>query len=262
MNQYGLNLRSGLSTAACALACFGSAAAFAGSDPLAIDFEENPAIETGPSLFRDAGPQRAVTADGRVTVNGGVVLGFPTNFPAVDFATSPNVYGTASKSFDPMISELSPNITIDIDSDYTVNRVEGLLFNGVTSPQDYRITALSNGEEVTSQFFEQMPANLSEGNVAFSLISDGAPITQVVFEPEDDAHWDYIIDTLAFNLPIAEAVNFTLAEDPSDGSTVAVLPGSSSGGGQASAVPTPAALPAGLALLGVLAGRRRRETAG
>ena len=59
-----------------------------------VDFETNPALAAGPNIFVALpGPQTIVTAP--ATFTGGVVLGFATFFPAIAFATVPNVYGTA-----------------------------------------------------------------------------------------------------------------------------------------------------------------------
>jgi hypothetical protein len=54
---------------------------------------------------------------------------------------------------------------------------------------------------------DDLSPNSSSGFDIFSLDSKGLPITSVIFSPDlADGEWDYFIDTIAINEPIANAV--------------------------------------------------------
>jgi hypothetical protein len=86
-----------------------------------------PGSPQGPSIYVAVpGPQTIVTTP--ATFSGGVVLGFATFFPAIAFATAPNVYGSADFG-----NHLSNALTIAIDPAFTTTEVSFALFNGETS---------------------------------------------------------------------------------------------------------------------------------
>ena len=151
-----------------------------------VDFEVVPAIATGPSLFSTAGPAQTINVNGVVTFSGGVVLGFPTNFPASPFSTPPNVYGTAKApsfgvSADP---SLSSSLSVSISPILGATTVEGLLFNGLTQPVSYTIDAYSGSTLVDSVAFPNLQSNLSSGFTTFRLNSGGPSISSVLFNPD------------------------------------------------------------------------------
>lgn len=220
--------------------------AHAASEALSIDFDVFPTLPAGPSTFAAAGATQTITIPGKVSISGGVVLGYPTNIPAINFATTPNLYGTASPSGVPAVQgdpSLSPNIVIQFDPLYEVTSVEGLLFNGNTEVTDYTVRAFSGTDEVDSQVFSNLASNLNEGNTTFSLVSASSLITSVVFEPESNTVWDYFIDTLAFNTSIENAADRNIPSGENPDTPV---------------IPTPTAVGAGLVMLGSMLVRRRR----
>lgn len=76
-----------------------------------------PSQAQGPSIYVAVpNPQMITTAP--ATFSGGVVLGFATFFPAISFATVPNVYGTANFG-----NHLSDALTIAIDPAFTTTEV-------------------------------------------------------------------------------------------------------------------------------------------
>lgn len=52
-----------------------------------VNFETIPLIATGPSLFSQAGAAKTINLGGVYSVSGGVVIGFPTNFPEAQVQT-------------------------------------------------------------------------------------------------------------------------------------------------------------------------------
>jgi hypothetical protein len=110
-----------------------------------VDFETNPNLSTGPSIYVAVpGPQTIVTAP--ATFSGGVVLGLATFFPAISFASSPNVYGTADFG-----NGLSKTLNIAVDPTFTTTEVSFALFNGETFNQSYTATAFNGSTQVASQ---------------------------------------------------------------------------------------------------------------
>ena len=82
-----------LTTALATLAGAGLSPAFAQTTAF-IDFESYPNIPQGPSIYIAVPAQQTITTQ-EATFSGGVVLGLATFFPAIAFASKPNVYGTA-----------------------------------------------------------------------------------------------------------------------------------------------------------------------
>lgn len=201
-----------------------------GFDVAQIDFETSPALSAGPSVFSSAGPAQTIDVPGIATLTGGVVLGNATNFPGIVYATGPNTYATAGGSLPPGSADptLSATLTIDFDAGFTVNRVNGALFNGATSAQTYNVQAFAGDMLLETQTYDNIPPTLSSGYQLFDLQDAG--ITQVTITPANTTpYWDFAVDTIAINQPIDAIIN------------PPVTP---------SVVPLPPALPAGLAVLG------------
>lgn len=171
-----------------------------------VNFETVPTIATGPSLFRNAGPAQTINVPGVATFSGGVVLGFPTNFPASPFSTPPNVYGTADPAFIPGADpSLNSSLSVSIAPTFKTTTVEGLLFNGFSQPVSYTIDAYSGSTLVDSVHFANLQSNFDSGFSVFRLDSGGPSISSVVFNPDKTStggRWDYVIDTIAIGEPI------------------------------------------------------------
>lgn len=176
-----------------------------------IDFESTPALATGPSLFANAGPAQDIVV-GNVTISDGVVLGFPTYFPAIPFGTAPNVYGTAyhpsgGVNADP---SLLSTLSITIDPADGVNTIEGLLFNGLIEMDSFKVEAFSASSLVDSVALNKLPSNLDEGFGVFRLDSGGSPIDLVTIAADLSGplenQWDFAIDTIAINQAIETVV--------------------------------------------------------
>lgn len=166
-----------------------------------VNFETVPVIATGPSLYINAGPAQTINVDGVATFSGGVVLGFPTNFPASPFSTRPNVYATADHLFGSFADpSLSPSLSISIAPTFQTTTAEGLLFNGISQPVNYTVKAYSGSTLVDSVFFSNLQSNLTSGFSVFRLSSGGPSISSVLFTPDmasTGGRWNYAIDTIA-----------------------------------------------------------------
>jgi hypothetical protein len=193
------------------------------AEALIIDFEDTPNLLTGPSLFEDAGAAQEISIGG-VTLNGGVVLGFPTNFFAPEFSTAPNVYGTAFHPSGGVVASptLLPTVSISIDSGLAAQTVEGLLFNGLINLDTFTINAFSGGSVVDSLLFENVPSNLDAGFSVFRLNSGGSAIDLVEISADLGGslpgEWDFFIDTVAIGVPIEDVLepdNPTTVPEPS-----------------------------------------------
>jgi hypothetical protein len=174
-----------------------------------VDFETTPTISNAPSTFGRAGPAQTVEVDNVLTFNGGVVLGFPSFLPSTPLITPPNLYATANHPSGGVVGDptLSSSLSIDIASSVNANTVEGVLLNGLNRPGSYTIEAFSDETLVDSVVLNDLSPNLSSGFDIFSLDSKELPITSVIFSPDlADGEWDYFIDTIAINEPIANAV--------------------------------------------------------
>ncbi len=183
-------------TALIATASF-TAAASAGI-AYTVDFDDQP---LGPSTYAAAGPEQILDyAGGQIQFSGGVVLGFPTAFPAVDFATEPNVYASSSTG-DP---SLNPTVAIDINlAGAGASLVQGLLFNGEVQANDFIVTAYDLSGAVVDTAMYNIPSNLDSGAVVFSMSSDMDNIYRVEFqEYNTDGAWNMLFDTITFNREI------------------------------------------------------------
>jgi hypothetical protein len=166
-----------------------------------VNFETNPLLGTGPSIYVAVpGPQTITTPE--ATFSGGVVLGFATFFPAIAFATPPNVYGTADFG-----NHLPEQLTIDINPAFTTTEVSFALFNGEVFNQSYKADAFNGTTLVASQTLTNVAPNFNSGYGLIDLLAPGG-MTQVTITPNGaPAAWDFLIDTIAFNQSITSVVS-------------------------------------------------------
>jgi hypothetical protein len=167
--------------------------------PALVNFDP-PGNAQGPSIYVAVpGPQTIVTAP--ATFTGGVVLGFATFFPAISFATAPNVYGTADFG-----NNLSTSLTISIDPVFTTTEVSFALFNGETFNQSYSVNAFNGTTLVASQVLNNVAPNFNSGYGLIDLNSL-VGITSVTITPTGaPTVWDFLIDSVAFNQNITTAI--------------------------------------------------------
>jgi hypothetical protein len=168
--------------------------------PAVVNFDP-PSNPQGPSIYVAVpGPQTIVTTP--ATFSGGVVLGFATFFPAISFATVPNVYGTADFG-----NRLATALTISIDPAFTTTEVSFALFNGETFNQSYSVDAFNGATMVANQLLTNVAPNFNSGYGLVDLNSL-AGITSVTIAPTGaPAAWDFLIDTVAFNQNVTSIVN-------------------------------------------------------
>ena len=166
-----------------------------------VDFEKTPSLATGPSIYVAVpGPQTITTAP--ATFTGGVVLGFATFFPAIAFATKPNVYGSADFG-----NGLSKAISININPTFATTEVSFALFNGETFNQSYTVNAFNGANLVANQTLNSLAPNFNSGFGLVDLNNAGG-ITSVTIAPTGaPAVWDFLIDTVAFNQNITSIIN-------------------------------------------------------
>jgi len=167
--------------------------------PALVNFDP-PGSSQGPSIYVAVpGPQTIVTTP--ATFSGGVVLGFATFFPAISFATVPNVYGSADFG-----NNLSTALTITINPAFTTTEVSFALFNGETFNQSYTVNAFNGTTLAASQTLNNVAPNFNSGYGLIDLNSFGG-ITSVTIAPTGaPAVWDFLIDTVAFNQNITSVI--------------------------------------------------------
>ena len=163
-----------------------------------VNFETVPVEPTGPSLF--GGPAQSVTDPGVATFSGGTILGDAADFPAIVFATPPNVYGTTNGD------GYSETLTISVNPAFAATEISFPIFNGETFAQSYVATAFNGATQVAQQTFLNVPANTSSGFVLADLIAPN--ITSVTITPQGSpSTFDFVIDTVAFNESVTSAVS-------------------------------------------------------
>ena len=192
-------LQRPLAAACAAFATLASTAA--GAATAVVDFETVPTLGTAPSIYVAVpGPQTLTTAP--ATFDGGVVLGFATFFPAISFATAPNVYGTADFG-----NRLARALTISVNPAFATTEVSFALFNGETFNQTYNVSAFNGSTLVASQTLLNMAPNFNSGYGLVDVVAAGG-ITSVTIAPTGSpAAWDFLIDTVAFNQNIGGILN-------------------------------------------------------
>jgi len=195
--------RAAVSSIALAAALAAAAVALEAPSPAAaavalVNFDP-PGTPQGPSTYVAAGVQQTITT-APATFTGGVVLGFATFFPAISFATAPNVYGTADFGF-----SLSHTLDIAVDPTFATSEVSFALFNGETFAQSYVATAFDGTTQVASQSLFNIASNFNSG---YGTVDLKAPnITSVSIAPIGaPSVWDFLIDTVSFNQPITQGV--------------------------------------------------------
>jgi hypothetical protein len=170
------------------------------ADTIAIVSFDN--LPQGPSVF--SGVEQTVTpVPGVASFSGGEVLGDTTNFPAIIFATAPNVYGTIQAG------NLSSTMTISVDPSFTADEISFALFNGNTVPVSYVVDAFSGATLEATQTFTNVPANFNSGFVLPDLL--GTNLTSVTIAPTtgSSTFWDFEIDSIAFNESVTQAIQPT-----------------------------------------------------
>jgi hypothetical protein len=159
-----------------------------------------PGTPQGPSIYVAVpGPQTIVAPE--ATFSGGVVLGLATFFPAIQFATGPNVYGTADFG-----NGLSRTLTIDIAPSNTTTEVSFALFNGETFLQSYIVNAFNGSTLVASQTVADILPNFNSGYALVDVASAGGITSVTVDAINPPGAWDFLIDTVAFNQSITSAL--------------------------------------------------------
>jgi len=171
----------------------------ASATPFLVDFDP-PSHVQGPSIYVAVpGPETIVTTP--ATFSGGVVLGLATFFPAISFASSPNVYGTADFG-----NGLPEALTITIDPAFSTTEVSFALFNGETFNQSYTVDAFNGASLVANQTLTNVAPNFNSGYGLLDLANLGG-ITSVTIAPIGaPSVWDFLIDTVAFNQSITSII--------------------------------------------------------
>lgn len=197
-----LKCRSKPSAAVLLILAFGSQAASAAT--AFVDFENNPNLAQGPSIFVAVPAAQTIVTE-PATFTGGVVLGLATFFPAISFASSPNVYGTADFG-----NNLSRTLTIDISPSFLTTEVSFALFNGETFAQSYTVNTYNGSSLVASQNLANIAANFNSGYGLVDLVSTSG-ITKVTIDADGTpAVWDFLIDDVAFNQSLTSVITTPL----------------------------------------------------
>jgi len=164
-----------------------------------VTFDPSQGVAQGQSTYVAAGAQQAIDTTA-ATFTGGVVLGFATFFPAIAFATAPNVYGTADFGVG-----LSKTLNIAVKPGFQTNEVSFALFNGETFAQTYQAFAFDGSTLVASQTLPSLAANFNSGWGTVDLKASN--ITSVVVQAAGlPSVFDFLIDTVAFNQSLSQSV--------------------------------------------------------
>jgi len=168
-----------------------------------VDFETRPGLPQGPSIYI-AVPGIQVIDSAPATFGGGVVLGLATFFPAISFASSPNVYGTADFG-----NNLARTLTIDLKPTFITTQVSFALFNGETFQQSYTARAFDGNQLVASQTLTNVAANFNSGYGIVDL--QAANITRVTVDADGaPPAYDFLIDDVAFNQSLTNVITSPL----------------------------------------------------
>ena len=159
-----------------------------------------PTTPQGPSIYVAVpGPQTIVTPE--ATFSGGVVLGLATFFPAIAFATTPNVYGTADFGHG-----LATTLTIAVNPSFATTEVSFALFNGETFLQSYVVDAFNGSAKVATQAVNNILPNFNSGFALVDMINAGGITSVTINAVNPPGVWDFLIDTVAFNQSITTVV--------------------------------------------------------
>ncbi len=168
-----------------------------------VDFESSPNLPQGPSIFVAVPGIQTIDA-GVATFDGGVVLGLATFFPAISFASSPNVYGTADFG-----NNLARTLTIDVAPNFITTQVSFALFNGETFAQSYTARAFNGSNLVASQTLADVAPNFNSGYGIIDL--QAANITRVTIDADGAPQaYDFLIDDVAFNQSLTSVITTPL----------------------------------------------------
>lgn len=147
---------------------------------------------------------------------GGTTLGLATFFPAITFASSPNVYGTADFG-----NSLSSTLNINFNSTaLNTDHVSFALFNGETTAQSYIVTTTFADETTATTQFNNIAANWQSGyalvdllfpalrisNIAINVVPDSFNTLNINTPSSKLTTWDFLIDDVAFNRNVANVV--------------------------------------------------------
>jgi hypothetical protein len=164
-----------------------------------VTFDPSQGVSQGPSTYVAAGAQQTINTT-PATFTGGVVLGFATFFPAIAYATAPNVYGTADFGV-----SLSKTLNIAVNPGFQTTEVSFALFNGETFAQTYQAFAYNGSTLVASQTLSSLAANFNSGWGTVDLKASN--ITSVVVQAAGlPSVFDFLIDTVAFNQSLSLSV--------------------------------------------------------
>lgn len=168
---------------------------------VAVNTFDPPGHAQGPSIYVAVPASETITTT-EATYTGGVVLGFATFFPAISFASAPNVYGTADFG-----NGLARDLTISINNTFATTELSFALFNGETFAQSYTVTAFdATNNVVATQHFANILANFNSGFALVDLLAPGGISKAVISADGAPTVWDFLIDTVAFNQNITSVV--------------------------------------------------------
>jgi len=167
-----------------------------------INFETVPAEPAGPSVYSEC-TAATITVPDVASISGGCILGDANFFPALGFATPPNVYGTAGFGTTP-----SSTLTINISPSFTADEVSFPLFNGSTQTESYNVEAFDGATPVATQILSDLAPNLDSGYGIVDLTA--ANITSVTINPAAlnagcCGGWDFLVDSIALNESVESA---------------------------------------------------------
>ncbi len=132
------------------------------------------------------------------TFSGGTIVA--NTFPAITYATLPNMYGTAGTAD---CCGYSETLTITVDPTFAATEISFLILNGF-DVQSYVATAYDGANQVAQQTFALAPSHKPSYAVA-DLTASG--ITSATITPlGSPVNFDFFIDTVAFNESITAAV--------------------------------------------------------
>ena len=187
-------------SAAVSAAFLGTAISFAAAVPALVDFDL-PGTPQGPSIYVAVPNAQTITTT-PATFTGGVALGFATFFPAISFATAPNVYGTADFG-----NHLATALNIAINPAFATTEVSFPLFNGETFSQSYVVNAFNGVNLVASQTLANIAPNFNAGYAIADVIAAGGITSMTITPTGAPAVWDFLIDTVAFNQSVTSINN-------------------------------------------------------
>jgi hypothetical protein len=168
-----------------------------------VDFEHTPLLPAAPS---GGTVEEDITAPGLATFKGGTVASNLNHFPAISYATAPNVYWTASQDNSGADPSFQPAIEIDADPRLTVSEISFPLFNGEPFPVSYTVDAFSGSTLLGSQTMANVAANATSGRAVVDIKEPN--ITALTIAPSGaiSSEWDFIIDSVTFNSSVQQAV--------------------------------------------------------